>query len=177
MAFLKQFYKNALPLTHVQHQNGTRLLEVSELAVRYNGRPRWKTSPSRSTRAKAGGGRAERRGQEHAVQGDRRGAVTGTWRGAICRAQPGRPYLHRLPAAAQPGGLELPGQRGRRGHDGAHRQAGSAALAATEAIGSSCASAWSRLVWRTWPDGRSASFPAGSSSACSSPAPWPRKPS
>jgi manganese/iron transport system ATP-binding protein len=37
MAFLKQFYKNALPLTHVQHQDGTRLLEVSELAVRYDG--------------------------------------------------------------------------------------------------------------------------------------------
>lgn len=37
MAFLKQFYKNALPLTHVQHQDDARLLEVSELAVRYNG--------------------------------------------------------------------------------------------------------------------------------------------
>ena len=37
MAFLKQFYKNALPLTHVQHQHGTRLLEVSDLTVRYDG--------------------------------------------------------------------------------------------------------------------------------------------
>ena len=37
MAFLKQFYKNALPLTHVQHQDGTRLLEISDLAVRYDG--------------------------------------------------------------------------------------------------------------------------------------------
>ena len=37
MAFLKQFYKNALPLTHVQHQEGTRLLEVSDLSVRYDG--------------------------------------------------------------------------------------------------------------------------------------------
>jgi manganese/iron transport system ATP-binding protein len=37
MAFLKQFYKNALPLTHVHHQPGAPLLEVADLAVRYNG--------------------------------------------------------------------------------------------------------------------------------------------
>jgi manganese/iron transport system ATP-binding protein len=36
MSFLKQFYKNALPLTHVQHQAGAVLLEVSDLAVRYD---------------------------------------------------------------------------------------------------------------------------------------------
>ncbi len=37
MAFLKQLYKNALPITHVEHRQGSRLLEIDALTVRYNG--------------------------------------------------------------------------------------------------------------------------------------------
>lgn len=37
MAFLKQFYRNALPITHVTHRQDSRLLEIDQLTVQYDG--------------------------------------------------------------------------------------------------------------------------------------------
>jgi len=37
MAFLKQFYRNALPITHVTHRQDSRLLEIEQLTVQYDG--------------------------------------------------------------------------------------------------------------------------------------------
>ncbi len=176
MAFLKQFYKNALPLTHVQHQDGARLLEVSDLAVRYDGMTALE-SVSFSLDA----------GQRLAVVGPN-GAGKSTLFKVIAGVLPPSRGEVRI-YGYQPGGhicIAYLTQRslvdwnfpvsvadvvmmGRIGKLGLFR------WPKRDRLGVCPPCARVRSAWLIWQDGKSTSSPEDSSNACSSPAPWRKR--